>query len=220
MSSSLQSIPGPQPTPLTRKALRQHDKLIQTDIRQFCCRRCDLSWWRVVPATKPVSRCRNCHFKFDPLPRWYESGVGFFTCPNTDCQNVFYTACMGDAYRECPTCFSMVGGPYIHPAIEPKPYYCQIWASQYHISTGSTYDTWLSLPSSLPCDPFSSYREPQPSPPSLPRQTRRQYNPLSLSQQDFADYSGRVTRYHATTSCGSASHGSTNSSIGSSCLAR
>jgi hypothetical protein len=261
MRSSLQSLPGPQPTLLTREALRQHDEQMQTDVRQFCCPDCDLSWWRVVPANKPVSRCKNCHLKFDPLPRWCECGVGFFTCPNRDCQNVFHTDCVGDAHRECPNCLSIVGGPYIHPDIEPKRYYGQIWASQYHISTGSTYDTWLSQPSSLAGDrfsstplsplqtrtyssspllryprrpsslannPFSYHDEPpsslprlprktrtslslryppqpssiagdpvyspvsssddSPSHPSLPLQTRRQYNPFSLSQQYFADF--------------------------------
>ena len=171
MSSSLQSIPSPQPTPLTREALGQHDELIQTDVRQFLCQYCDLSWWRVVPANKRVSRCKNCHLRFDPLPRLYEFGVGFFTCPNTDCQNVFHTDCIGNARRECPNCFSIVGGPYIHPNIEN-----QLWAvaSQYHIPTGSTYNTWLSQPSSLAGDPFSSRGDllPQPSPPLSPPHTR------------------------------------------------
>ena len=167
------SIPGPQPTPLTREALRQHGELMQRDVRRFCCPDCDLSWWRVVPANKPVSRCENCHLRFDPLPRWCEFGVGFFTCPNTDCQNVFYTDCMGDAHRECPNCFSIVGGPYIHPRIEPKQCYGQR-VSKYHTSTGSTYDTWLSQPSSLAGDPFSSRGDllPQPSPPLSPPHTR------------------------------------------------
>ena len=152
-----ETLAEPRPTPLTADALRLHDEQMQTKVRQFHCQDCNSSWWMLAPANKPVSRCKKCHKRFDAIARGCEFGVGRFTCPNSDCRNVFYAQCSeGNARRECIKCSTMAERPYIHPRHKKRTtssrIYFYIFASKHHFSTGSTQDTWLTQPASLATD--------------------------------------------------------------------
>lgn len=50
------------------------------DLRQFSCRNCNYVWWRKVLHHKPVSRCKKCSIRYDPIDREKEFGFGYFTC--------------------------------------------------------------------------------------------------------------------------------------------
>lgn len=75
--------------------IRNDDKLVEDaksnliglGVRQFTCCRCDRMWWWKAPKRKPVSRCRFCHVKYDPVPEEVEFGWGEFLCKK--CGNIF-----------------------------------------------------------------------------------------------------------------------------------
>ena len=150
---------------LTEEALGQHDKLFSAkELRQFACKRCDNVWWRVVLPTKKVSKCKKCFKKYDALPRDKEYGMGRFACSN--CLRVFYSRCYANTECKCYKCGAIVSKPYIDPhnkgrtqerASNPRysrhscngkgkcPLFQKVlYASEPHISSGSTIDTWIS----------------------------------------------------------------------------
>ena len=147
-SSSSERLSQSPPLPLTRKTLQEHDRQTSTEVRQFHCGRCRYRvWWRVVPSNKPVSRCKDCHRRYDAVPRNDERGVGRFTCTNELCGNVFYQRCRSPDRRICPQCEAVVSEPHIHPKYNKYfPGYIHLprSLSATHISTGSTVETWLT----------------------------------------------------------------------------
>ena len=147
-SSSSKRLSQSPPLLLTRKTLQEHDRQTSTEVRQFHCRRCHRVWWRVVPSNKPVSRCNDCHRRYDAIPRNDEYGVGRFTCTNKLCGNVFYERCNPSYIVICPQCEADVSEPLIHPKYNKyRPaYYIHLprSLSATHISTGSTVETWLT----------------------------------------------------------------------------
>ena len=158
------------PVLLTKEALREHERLTSPkELRQFACSSCNHVWWRVVLSIKAVSRCKQCNVKYDALPRNKEYGIGRFVCPNEKCGKISFGQCRADGKWKCYGCDIIVRKPYIHPKNEkhcrPKSkyrargdHYCGeclgegecplskrvLYASQPHVSTGSTIDTWLS----------------------------------------------------------------------------
>jgi hypothetical protein len=72
------------------------------ELRQFACSRCNYVWWRRVLHHKPVSRCKKCTVRYDPIPYEKEYGFGTYTC-NT-CGRSFKSA---KAQREVASlCFN------------------------------------------------------------------------------------------------------------------
>ncbi|GAB1599072.1 repressor of yield of DENV protein homolog [Argonauta hians] len=51
-------------------------------VRQFTCPPCDNMWWRLTPRRKPVSRCKKCQTRYDPVPEDVEFGSAVFVCEN------------------------------------------------------------------------------------------------------------------------------------------
>ncbi|KAF4073703.1 hypothetical protein AMELA_G00246320 [Ameiurus melas] len=100
--------------PLTEKNKRMFDRVQENQMpsvdRQFACGFCDKSWWRRVPVRKPVSRCRGCKRKYDPVPRENNWGIGEFICPH--CSRAFKgfgrmdlgSPCYGCLFIVKPTC--------------------------------------------------------------------------------------------------------------------
>ncbi|KAK0052763.1 UPF0515 protein [Biomphalaria pfeifferi] len=73
--------------------------------RQFACRDCERCWWRVVPGRKKISKCRQCHVKYEPIPKDKEWGTGEFECHNTNCLYTFRAAAiMGVTECVCHHC--------------------------------------------------------------------------------------------------------------------
>ena len=154
---------GHKPAELTQEALQQHGELTSTEVRQFHCQDCDISWWRVVLASKPVSRCNNCRMRYNALPRLWEFGVGRFTCTQAGCGHIFHSECYGADAEPCPKCDTQVQRPYIHPRhkhIKPPPsdFYIvgALVSSERHSQTGSTEETWLSQTAAHSRDPTPS----------------------------------------------------------------
>lgn len=161
---------GHKPAELTQEALQQHGELTSTEVRQFHCQDCDMSWWRVVLASKPVSRCINCRMRYNALPRLWEFGIGRFTCTQAGCGHVFYSECYGADAEPCPKCDTQFQRPYIHPRhkhIKPPPsdfkpppsdFYIvgALVSSERHSQTGSTEETWLSQTAAHSRDPTPS----------------------------------------------------------------
>ena len=187
-SSSSKRLSRSLPLPLTRKTLQEHDRQTSTEVRQFHCGRCHREWWRVVPSNKPVSRCKICHRRYDAILRDDERGVGRFTCTNNLCGNVFYRRCNPSYIEVCPQCGAVVSEPLIHPKY-----------NKYHISTGSTVETWLSQTAA------ASSRTPSPPvrlpdrPPSPP--VRLPDSPALKRQSSFHGSTHSV--YERDSSCGS-----------------
>ncbi|XP_060556640.1 shiftless antiviral inhibitor of ribosomal frameshifting protein homolog isoform X3 [Ruditapes philippinarum] len=50
------------------------------EVRQYGCRPDDNMWWRRVPSRKPVSQCKRCKHKYEPIPREQEWGWARFEC--------------------------------------------------------------------------------------------------------------------------------------------
>ncbi|CAI9715453.1 Hypothetical predicted protein [Octopus vulgaris] len=75
--------------------IRNNDKLVEEAkqnyiglaIRQFTCHPCNNMWWRVTPRRKPVSRCKTCQVRYDPVPKDVEFGSAVFVCKS--CNNEF-----------------------------------------------------------------------------------------------------------------------------------
>lgn len=67
--------------------------VVGAEIRQYGCKDCDNMWWRKVPTRKPVSRCKKCGRKKDPIPVDEEYGWAKFQC---ECQNEFHAHGMMD----------------------------------------------------------------------------------------------------------------------------
>ena len=141
-------LPSQQhPTALTEEALREHEALTSpSEVRQFSCKLCLHDWWRVVPAGKPVSRCRYCNGRYDALLRDKEYGICYFTCPN--CGYTFYKEYWGNVTSQCRKCSVRVSGQYIknnnYRSVDSESYFALCSFSTPHVSTGSTVDTWLS----------------------------------------------------------------------------
>ena len=103
---------------LTEAALNKHNLLTgASELREFACGSCDHFWWRVVPRTKPVSRCRKCNERYDALPRDKEFGIGRYLC--TECGHSFNKKCTATDTFFCYNCKSEVRTPYIHPKFLP-----------------------------------------------------------------------------------------------------
>ena len=103
---------------LTEEALRKHDIKHMTgpcELRQFGCGPCDHSWWRIVPVSKMVSRCRECQIRYDSLPRKKEFGVGRLQCTKPTCKRVFFAKCQATDILRCRKCKTLVKNPHIHP---------------------------------------------------------------------------------------------------------
>lgn len=142
--------------PLTRGALKRHDLLMCSELRQFRCPKCLSSFWRTVLTHKPVASCKKCKLCLCPLKRKEEFGIGRFVCSNSICNNVFYDRCQATDVRQCKDCREEVKNPYIHPRFRPpkgrfppgirKPpvrvTYSQV--SQVHDCTGSTVSLFLT----------------------------------------------------------------------------
>ena len=103
---------------LTPEALRKHDILTGAlELRQFACESCDNVWWKTVPRTKLVSKCRKCMIKYDALHRDKEFGIGRYRC--TNCNHSFFSRCEATTERPCFNCDYTVRTPYIHPKFKP-----------------------------------------------------------------------------------------------------
>lgn len=50
------------------------------EVRQYGCQPDDNMWWRRVPSRKPVSQCKRCRQKYEPIPRDQEWGWARFEC--------------------------------------------------------------------------------------------------------------------------------------------
>ena len=103
---------------LTVDALKKFDKLTTPcELRQFACGPCDHSWWKIVPNTKPVSRCKfskYCKIRYDALPEDKIFGTGRYYCE--ECDNEFYLPrCTQNRKVLCHVCTTTLF-PYIHPA--------------------------------------------------------------------------------------------------------
>ena len=106
------------PVLLTEEALRKHDIKHMTgpcELRQFGCAPCDHAWWRTVPVSKMVSRCRGCQIRYDALPRKKEFGIGRFQCTKPACKRVFFAKCVATDRLRCRKCKTFVKNPHIHP---------------------------------------------------------------------------------------------------------
>ena len=203
-SSSSDRLSQSPPLPLTRKTLQEHDRQTSTEVRQFCCGPCHREWWRVVPSNKPVSRCKDCHIRYDAVPRDGEYGVGRFTCTNELCGKVFYRRCRAFHGEFCPQCRAVVSEPHIHPKYNNyiPTLFNSSWAlvpdSTPHISTGSTVETWLSQTTASCRHAVSLPDKPQSPPVRLPD------SPALKRQSSFH---GSTHSVHGRDSCGShASH--------------
>ena len=85
------------------------------ELRQFGCAPCDHSWWRIVPVSKMVSRCRECQIRYDALPRLKEFGIGRFQCTKPTCKRIFFAKCVATDILRCRKCKTLVKHPHIHP---------------------------------------------------------------------------------------------------------
>ena len=217
-SSSSKRLSRSPPLLLTRKTLQEHDRQTSTEVRQFNCRYCRNTWWRVVPSNKPVSRCNDCHRRYDAVPQNDEYGVGRFTCTDKLCGNVFYLRCDPSDTAFCPQCEAVVSEPHIHPKYNK---YCPaywLWAlvpdSTPHISTGSTVETWLSQTAASSRAPSPPIRHPvslPDRPPSPP--VRLTDSPVLKRQSSFHGSTHSV--YGRASSCGSHGSGRSVASVGS-----
>lgn len=110
----------PDRAPLTIEALENHDRKYTTgpcQLRQFGCPACQLSWWRNVLKSKPVSRCRGGKCgkrRYQALPREKEFGIGRCLCPNEACGREFYAYCEASEILNCRKCRSECK-PLVHP---------------------------------------------------------------------------------------------------------
>ncbi|XP_033126358.1 shiftless antiviral inhibitor of ribosomal frameshifting protein homolog [Anneissia japonica] len=150
--------------PLTLDNLKLHNKSLESR-RQFSCSPCKETWWRWVPAHKPVSRCFKCKVRYDALVVDDEYGKGTYRC---SCGNIFTGKARYSVGAKCSRCQEMVypfeigplregqrrsrhghscercehGRIYPCPAF-PDPQRVAL-GSQPHESTGSTCSTFLT----------------------------------------------------------------------------
>ena len=172
-----------KPILLTEEALRKHDIKHMTgpcELRQFGCGPCDHPWWRIVPVSKMVSRCRECHIRYDALDRKKEFGIGRFQCTKPACKRVFFAKCQATDVLMCRKCKSPVGSPHIHPK----------WRKRQHVprsrpGPGCRQDRSLN-PSAAPFVPAlkQQRREPSFEPVSL----QRSLNKMSISASNTRSY--------------------------------
>ena len=93
-------------SPLTIGNLARHNALTEEEeIRQFACQRCNRAWWKTVRKLKPVSKCRICHTKYDPLPPERQFGIAKFQC---QCGHTFTSRADGTTSCECYSCGAQV----------------------------------------------------------------------------------------------------------------
>ena len=168
---------------LTEDALRKHDVKHMTgpcELRQFGCGRCDHSWWRTVPVSKMVSRCKVCQIRYDALPRRKEFGVGRFQCTKPRCERIFFAKCQATDILRCRKCKTLVKNPHIHPR----------WRKPRHTPRprrprSSTHQNRSLNPSAAPFVPGSQQRhEPSSEPVSL----HGRLNKMSLSEVSDSSY--------------------------------
>ena len=204
--SSSKRLSQSLPLLLTRKTLQEHDRQTSTEVRQFFCRHCHSTWWRVVPSNKPVSRCNDCHRRYDAIPRGDERRVGRF---NKLCGNVFYRRCNQSYTAVCPQCRAVLSEPHIHPKYNKyhPAHFNRLWSfvprSTLHISTGSTVETWLSQTAASSRTPSPPIRHPV----SLPD------SPVLKRKSSFHGSTHSV--YGRASSCGSHGSGHSVASVGS-----
>ena len=130
-----------------------------------------------MPASKKVSRCRECQTRYDALPRDKEFGVGRFTCTKPSCKRVFFAKCKATDSLPCRKCKTMVENPYIHPRWRKRRY---TPASRSRSRQGHSLN-----PSAATFVPRSQRRvEPsfEPVPP------HRRFNNLTLSSTGGSSY--------------------------------
>ncbi|XP_045156455.1 shiftless antiviral inhibitor of ribosomal frameshifting protein homolog [Mercenaria mercenaria] len=99
------------------------------EVRQYGCKQDDNMWWRRVPSRKPVSKCKRCKQKYEPIPREQEWGWARFECVCGHKFNAFammdrsllgprYT---GKSQSLCYRCMSQLCEPIqILPPMKPK----------------------------------------------------------------------------------------------------
>ena len=88
---------------LSMENLRLHNNLTEeSEIRQFACERCYRAWWKKVRVLKPVSKCRLCRTKYDPLPPEKQFGIAEFNCAN--CGNTFNSKAQATTRCQCYNC--------------------------------------------------------------------------------------------------------------------
>ncbi|XP_064610306.1 shiftless antiviral inhibitor of ribosomal frameshifting protein homolog [Liolophura sinensis] len=78
---------------------------IPRSLRQFACEGCDKVWWDRVSNRKPVSKCKTCEERYDPVPTEYEWGVARFRC---DCGRSFTGFCQRINSSPCYKCDAQV----------------------------------------------------------------------------------------------------------------
>ncbi|XP_060062755.1 shiftless antiviral inhibitor of ribosomal frameshifting protein homolog [Ylistrum balloti] len=82
--------------------VRSVSKGLTTAMRQFACEPCDQVWWSSVPINKPVSKCKLCRSKYDPIPKEMMWGWAIFKC---ECGKEFSGfGQMGVTRSECYRC--------------------------------------------------------------------------------------------------------------------
>ena len=168
---------------LTEAALRKHDIKHMTgpcELRQFACGPCDHPWWRIVPVSKMVSRCRECHIRYDALDREKEFGIGRFQCTKPACKRVFFAKCQATDVLSCRKCKTHVRSPHIHPR----------WRKHQHVprsrpGSGSRQNHLLN-PSAAPFVPASKQKRREPS--FEPVSLQRSLNKMSISASNSHSY--------------------------------
>ncbi|XP_052098197.1 shiftless antiviral inhibitor of ribosomal frameshifting protein homolog [Mytilus californianus] len=85
---------------------------IKKETRQFACEACDHAWWRKVPMSKEVSKCRKCNKKYDPVPREFEWGWASYDCK---CGHEFSGAGQKNTSAPCYKCERSVDPTGIKP---------------------------------------------------------------------------------------------------------
>ncbi|XP_063952417.1 shiftless antiviral inhibitor of ribosomal frameshifting protein homolog [Lytechinus pictus] len=163
--------PPPEVVPLTVENIRRHNRNL-TERRQFVCGACPKIWFKKVFSYKPVSRCAQCHVRYDPIPRGSEFGHGYYRCGH--CGNEFTGRATAGVPAPCFVCGRMClplrigpkpernrpqgGGRHAcemcdNGRIRPCPSFNQFpVVSQRHESTGSTVSTFLTQASELSID--------------------------------------------------------------------
>jgi hypothetical protein len=97
---------GRETPSLTIESLARHNALTeQWEIRQFACEYCYRAWWKTVRTLKPVSKCKICRTKYDPLPPEKQFGIAKFQCT---CGNTFTSRADATTSCKCYRCGEQV----------------------------------------------------------------------------------------------------------------
>lgn len=123
--------------------------------------------------SKMVSRCRECHIRYDALDRKKEFGIGRFQCTKPTCKRVFFAKCQANDVLRCRKCKSPVESPHIHPKWRKRQYVPRS-------RPGSGFHQIRSLnPSAVPFVPASKQQRWEPS--FEPVSLQRSLNKMSIS---------------------------------------